>query len=67
VVLGVGDLALYTNQDDYNKTRNYWKYLRAKLKKEKSELASVTTQLKLFAKDGKRYLTDMLDYTGIIT
>ena len=23
-----------TNQDDYEKNRNYWKYLKAKLKKE---------------------------------
>ena len=59
-------VALLTDQDDYTKTRNYWKYLKAKLKKENSELVSTTTQLKLLASDGKRYLTDMLDYTGII-
>jgi serine/threonine-protein kinase HipA len=43
-----------------------WKYLKAKLKKEKNELVSATTQLKLLASDGKRYLSDMLDYPGII-
>jgi len=59
-------VALLTDQDDYTKTRNYWKYLKAKLKKEKNELVSATTQLKLLASDGKRYLTDMLDYSGII-
>ena len=59
-------VALLTDQDNYTKTRNYWKYLKAKLKKENSELVSATTQLKLLASDGKRYLTDMLDYTGII-
>ncbi len=59
-------VAVLTDQDDYTKTRNYWKYLKAKLKKENSELVSATTQLKLSANDGKRYLTDMLDYTGII-
>ncbi len=59
-------VALLTDQDDYTKTRNYWKYLKAKLKKEKNELVSATTQLKLLASDGKRYLTDMLDYTGIV-
>ena len=59
-------VALLTDQDDYTKTRNYWKYLKAKLKKEKNELVSATTQLKLLANDGKRYLTDMLDYNGII-
>ena len=59
-------VAVLTDQDDYTKTRNYWKYLKAKLKKENNELVSATTQLKLLASDGKRYLTDMLDYTGII-
>jgi len=59
-------VAVLTDQDDYNKARNYWKYLKAKLKKENSELVSVTTQLKLLASDGKRYLSDMLDYKGII-
>jgi len=59
-------VALLTDQDDYTKTRNYWKYLKAKLKKENSELVSTTNQLKLLASDGKRYLTDMLDYSGII-
>jgi cell filamentation protein len=59
-------VAVLTNQNDYTKTRNYWKYLKAKLKKEKSELVSVTTQLKLLASDGKRYKTDMMDYQGII-
>ena len=29
-------------------------------------MVSATTQLKLMARDGKRYLTDMLDYDGII-
>jgi len=55
-----------TDQDDYAKTRNYWKYLKAKLKKENSQLVSNTTQLKLIANDGKKYLSDMLDYEGII-
>jgi cell filamentation protein len=55
-----------TDQTDYTKTRNYWKYLKAKLKKENSVLVSVTIQLKLLASDGKRYVTDMLDYQGIV-
>ncbi len=59
-------IAVLTDQDDYTKTRNYWKYLKAKLKKENSELVSATTQLKLLARDGKRYLTDLLDYKSII-
>lgn len=59
-------VAVLRNQDDYTKNRNYWKYLKAKLRKENNELGSATTQLKLVANDGKSYLTDMLDYEGII-
>jgi len=59
-------IAVLTDQDDYTKTRNYWKYLKAKLKKEKSQVVSNTTQLKLLAPDGKKRLSDMLDYEGIV-
>ncbi len=59
-------VAILTNQNDYTKTRNYWKYLKAKLKKENSQVVSATTQLKLLAPDGKKRLADMLDYNGII-
>ena len=59
-------VALLTDQDDYTKTRNYWKYLKDRLRKEKSEVVSLTTQLKIFAPDGKRRFTDMLDQNGII-
>lgn len=59
-------VAVLSNQDDYGKTRNYWKYLKAKLKREHSEVVSITTQLKIIAPDGKSRLTDMLDYNGII-
>jgi cell filamentation protein len=59
-------IAVLTNQDDYSKTRNYWKYLKAKLKKGGSQVVSDTTQLKVLAPDGKKRLSDMLDYEGII-
>ncbi|TVQ48656.1 MAG: cell filamentation protein Fic [Saprospirales bacterium] len=59
-------IAVLTDQDDYSKNRNYWKYLKAKLKKENSKVVSITTQLKLLAPDGKKRLSDMLDYNGII-
>ena len=52
-------------QPDYAKTRNYWKYLKAKLRKEGNEVVSATNQLKLRAADGKRYNTDMMDAEGI--
>lgn len=60
-------VAVLRDENDYNKTRNYWKYLKAKLKKENSELVSATTQLRIIAPDGKRRLSDMLDYDGIIS
>lgn len=46
-------VALLTYQDDYTKTRSYWKYLKAKLNKENSQVVSATTQLKFLAPDGK--------------
>ena len=53
-------------QDDYTKNRNYWKYLKTKLKGENSEVVSVTNQLKLTAPDGKKRTTDVLDNAGVI-
>jgi len=55
-----------TDQSDYAKNRNYWKYLKAKFKNENNQLVSNTTQLKLIASDGKKYLSDMLDYEWIV-
>ena len=52
-------------QDDHEKNRNYWKYLKAKLKKEQSEVVSGTTQLKLTASDGKNYSTDVISQAGV--
>ena len=59
-------MGVLNDQDDYTKNRNYWKYLKTKLKKEGNELVSVTNQLKLSAPDGKRRLTDVLDNDGVI-
>lgn len=59
-------VGVLNEKSDYAKIRNYWKYLKAKLKKENSQLVSATTQLKLTAADGKKYRTDMLDSEGII-
>ena len=52
-------------QDDHDKNRNYWKYLKAKLRKEQSEVVSATTQLKLTAADGKKYNTDVISQDGV--
>lgn len=59
-------VAILNDESDYAKTRNYWKYLKAKLKKENPEVVSATTQFKLFAPDGKRRLTDTLDADSVI-
>lgn len=54
-------VAVLTDQSDYKKVRNYWKWLKNKLIAEGSQLVSETNQLKLVAADGKRYKTDVLD------
>ena len=59
-------IGVLNEQDDYTKNRNYWKYLKNKLRKENDQLVSATNQLKLAASDGKRYLTDTLDSDGVI-
>lgn len=53
-------------QDDYTKNRNYWKYLKGKLKKDGIEVVSGTNQLKMRAPDGKMRLTDVLDALGVV-
>jgi len=59
-------VGVLNGESDYAKTRNYWKYLKGKLRKEGSQLVSATNQLKLMAPDGKRRLTDVLDSEGVI-
>lgn len=57
-------IAALTNSD-YQKSRNYWKWLKGKLHNEGSKLVSNTNQLKMKSKDGKYYNTDTLDTKGI--
>lgn len=52
-------------QDDYQKNRNYWKYLKIKLQKEQNEVVSATNQLKILAPDGKYRLADVIDQSGV--
>ncbi|MGI0530280.1 protein adenylyltransferase Fic [Treponema socranskii] len=59
-------VGVLNEQSEYEKNRNYWKYLKAKLKKENSELVSIATQLKLTAADGKKYKSDVMDYNQVI-
>ena len=58
---GLDIIAVLTDQPDYKKVRNYWKWLKNKLKAEGSEVVSITNQLKLVAPDGKMRLTDVVD------
>lgn len=59
-------VAILTDQPDYKKVRNYWKWLKNKLIAEGSQLVSHTNQLKLQAADGKRYKTDVADTEQIL-
>ena len=46
-------IGILTDQPDYIKIRNYWKWLKNKLKDKGSEVVSNTNQLKMTASDGK--------------
>jgi len=66
-------VAVLTDQSDYTKARNYWKWLKNKLKAEGCELVSNTNQLvsgtnqlKLTAPDGKMRLTDVADTEQVL-
>ena len=59
-------VAVLNEQSDYTKNRNYWKYLKNKLKKDNPELVSAANQLKLTAPDGKKRLSDCFDSSGVI-
>ena len=59
-------VAVLNEQSDYTRNRNYWKYLKNKLKQENPQLVSAANQLKLTAPDGKKRLTDCFDSSGVI-
>lgn len=52
-------------QDDYQKNRNYWKYLKNKIQKNGIQLGSITNQMKLQAPDGKRRIADVISQDGV--
>ena len=58
-------IAAINEQDDYQKTRNYWKYLKTKLKKENNEPVSGTNQFKLQAPDGKLRVAEVLNSESV--
>jgi hypothetical protein len=59
-------IGVLTDQPDYTKVRNYWKWLKNKLKDEGSEVVSITNHLKMIAPDGKLRLTDVADTEQVL-
>ena len=49
----------------YQESRNYWKVLKFRLKKEGNETVTNCNQLKLKAQDGKYRMTDVVDIEGM--
>ena len=62
----VVDICAVLTDSDYQKSRNYWKWLKNKLNAEGSELVSNTNQLKMQSSDGKFYNTDVMDTERIL-
>lgn len=52
-------------EGNHAKNRNYWKWLKGKLRRDNPQLVSAAIRLKLKAADGKRYATDTFDAEGI--
>lgn len=62
----VVDIVAVLIDSDYQKSRNYWKWLKNKLIQEGSELVSNTNQLKMKANDGKLRDTDVMNTEQIL-
>ena len=62
----VVDICAVLTDSDYQKARNYWKWLKNKLSDEGSQLVSVANQLKMEAFDGKMRPTDVMDTEQIL-
>ncbi len=59
----VDAIAITTKTTD---ARNYWKVLKNRLKKAQNQLVTKCNQVKMEAKDGKHYLTDVADQQTIL-
>ena len=62
----VVDVVSVLTDNDYQKSRNYWKWLKNKLKEEGSELVSNANQLKMEAYDGRLRDTDVMNTEQIL-
>ena len=62
----VVDVVSVLTDNDYQKSRNYWKWLKGKLNEEGSELVSKTNQLKMKSTDGKYYNTDVMSIEQVL-
>ena len=58
--VSVIDIISSLNESDYQESRNYWKVLKFRLKKEGNETVTNCNQLKLKAQDGKYRMTDVV-------
>src|SRR3989339_2233164 len=59
-------VAILTSQTDFQRSRNYWKVLKNRLRREGSETVTNCNQLKMLAEDGKRRETDAADVETIL-
>ena len=62
----VVDVVAVLTDNDYQKSRNYWKWLKNKLIQEGSELVRDTNQLKMKSVDGKYYNTDVMNTEQVL-
>ena len=60
------DVCAVLTNSPYKTARNYWKWFKSKLKKEKNQLVGVTNQLKMVAADGKLRRTDVMSTEEIL-
>ncbi len=54
-------VVILTEQDDFQRGRNYWKVLKHRLTKEGNETVTNCNRLKMLAQDGKMRMTDVAD------
>ncbi len=54
-------IEILTDQPDHDRARKYWSVMKTRLKQEGAEPATIFSQLKMKAYDGKSRLTDVAD------